>query len=188
LKETNFIPHYLIDSEVNIYLKIKENPQAAKLVMEYPPLDSFNETELIWTEGLYGLEGDFYLGQLNKEKQKHGRGYYYWATLDQYYVGYWRWDKMDIRGSSCKKGIIRYLGEMKDDRFEGEGKKYFSNGDHYEGCFLNDKCHGKGVYFWSNGCSWDGEFSNGLLNGKGTYRVKQGQEVQIEYKDSKVVN
>jgi len=165
----------------------KENKKEVELIMEYPPHHSISETDLKWSITMYGTEGDFYLGQLNKAKQRHGRGYYYWVATDQYYVGYWREGKKDIKGTISIKGKISYIGDMKENNKEGEGKYYYPGGDHFEGGFLNNQMHGKGVYFWSNGCSWNGEFSNGKFNGKGTYRNKQGQEYPMEYKDSKVV-
>ena len=39
----------------------------------------------------------------------------------------------------------------------------------YEGDFVNDKYEGNGKYIWEDGDIYIGQFKNGLRNGKGTY-------------------
>ena len=68
-----------------------------------------------------------------------------------------------------------YKGEYKDNKPNGKGIKYYSNGNIlYEGNFINGKFDGKGKYYYDNGMYFIGEYKNGLRNGKGIQYYKNG--------------
>ena len=55
----------------------------------------------------------------------------------------------------------------------------YANGDKYVGEFRDDKYNGQGTYTYANGDKYVGEWRDGLPNGQGTYtsadgRVKEG--------------
>ena len=55
-----------------------------------------------------------------------------------------------------------YDGEFVNDKFEGNGKYIYENGEYYIGQWLNDHRHGKGIKYYKNGnIKYDGEFVNG---------------------------
>ena len=68
-----------------------------------------------------------------------------------------------------------YKGEYKDNKPNGKGIKYYSNGNIlYEGNFINGKFDGKGKYYYDNGMYFIGEYKNGLRHGKGIQYYSNG--------------
>lgn len=68
----------------------------------------------------------------------------------------------------------KYIGEFKNNEFNGYGKYYHLANDKYKGFFyegewLNNKRHGVGTVIWPNGNKYVGEQKNGQLHGFGTY-------------------
>ena len=63
----------------------------------------------------------------------------------------------------------RYVGEMQNGQFHGQGAYCFSNGNEYEGRFHEGKYHGNGVYKFSSGERYEGEFRDGKFHGDGNY-------------------
>ena len=49
---------------------------------------------------------------------------------------------------------------MDHNKFNGQGKYTFKNGDNYEGQFTNDRFNGKGVLRHASGFALAGTFSN----------------------------
>jgi hypothetical protein len=45
----------------------------------------------------------------------------------------------------------RYVGEIQNGQFHGQGTYFFSNGNEYEGAFHEGKYHGKGVFKFARG-------------------------------------
>lgn len=54
-----------------------------------------------------------------------------------------------------------YIGQSKNGKAHGMGKKVFANGDEYYGRFEDGKMHGEGVCKYANGDVYDGEYMNG---------------------------
>ena len=63
----------------------------------------------------------------------------------------------------------RYVGEIQNCQFNGQGTYFFSNGNDYEGAFAEGKYHGQGVYKFASGERYEGEFRNGKFHGHGVY-------------------
>ena len=54
-----------------------------------------------------------------------------------------------------------YEEEFANNKFEGEGKYYFENGEIYIGNFKNDRFHGQGMIIKIDGSvKYEGEFVN----------------------------
>jgi len=51
------------------------------------------------------------------------------------------------------------VGEWKDGKLHGQGKRTFANGEYYEGNWLNDSLEGLGSYVTNFG-SYSGSFHN----------------------------
>lgn len=49
------------------------------------------------------------------------------------------------------------MGEYKENRLNGVGAYFFSNGEVYQGQLWNDRFHGNGTYYWTNGAKYIGE-------------------------------
>ena len=75
----------------------------------------------------------------------------------------------------CKVRIInsqfgnKYIGEKKNNKKEGLGILYYSNGTRYEGEWKNDKKEGYGIFYYSSGDKYEGEFRNDKKDGIGIY-------------------
>jgi hypothetical protein len=63
------------------------------------------------------------------------------------------------------RGVVEYVGSMKDGKRNGTGIAYLTNGDKYEGEWKGGKQNGNGVYTCRNGVVYKGVFLDGLLNG-----------------------
>ena len=79
----------------------------------------------------------------------------------------------------------RYVGEIQNGQFHGQGTYFFSNGNEYEGAFHEGKYNGQGVYKFASGERYEGEFRNGKFNGKGTYSWSDGNKFEGVFKDDK---
>ena len=74
-----------------------------------------------------------YEGDLNKDGEKHGQGFYRWPN-GRTYVGEWYRNQMD-----------------------GEGVESWPNGSRYQGQFQANKRHGHGTFTWSDGRQYSGK-------------------------------
>ncbi len=68
-----------------------------------------------------------------------------------------------------------YDGEVVDEKFNGKGIFYYTNGDKYDGEWVNDKKHGKGTQYYANGDKYDGEWADDVEHGNGVYTKANGQ-------------
>ncbi len=63
----------------------------------------------------------------------------------------------------------RYVGQIQNGHFHGQGTYFFSNGNEYEGTFRKGKYHGQGVFKFASGERYEGEFREGKFHGYGVY-------------------
>lgn len=62
----------------------------------------------------------------------------------------------------------KYVGEWKDDRYNGFGILYYANGNvWYIGEWENGESHGLGIFYYSNGRRYEGEWVRNELHGQG---------------------
>jgi hypothetical protein len=76
----------------------------------------------------------------------------------------------------------KYVGEFKDDKFNGKGTHTFSNGEKYVGEFKDDKRNGRGTYTYPDGEKYVGEFKDGKPHGQVTWTRATGVYVG-QFKD-----
>ena len=91
-----------------------------------------------------------YEGELNRKKQKHGKGFFRWSD-----------------GSY-------YNGEYHHDKRHGEGRFLWANGETYEGRYVEDERTGSGVYRWPDGSIYEGSFFKGKRHGFGSFTSFDG--------------
>jgi hypothetical protein len=84
------------------------------------------------------------------------------------------WDSGN-RSVIIESGISGFDGTIIDGKREGYGTYIFKNGDKYVGEFRNDLFNGNGVFIWNDGARYDGQWKNGLKNGEGDYILKNGE-------------
>ncbi len=71
-----------------------------------------------------------------------------------------------------ENGKMTYTGTVVNNRFNGQGKLTYPNGDTYEGQFEDGVFSGQGTFKSSIGWSYVGEFKKGLADGKGVLTAK----------------
>ena len=154
-------------------------------INELKPLNQKIENKLRFFEK-NGIE-DVYIGQVNEKEKKYGRGALI-RNNGNYFVGYWKDDKMNGQGYEYNKnGEEICSGEYKSGALNGQGKKIYEDGTRYEGAFLDGKEDGMGIYYFKDGTNWKGNSKNGLKNGKGTFTDAQGNKSDMEYKNNQRV-
>jgi hypothetical protein len=65
------------------------------------------------------------------------------------YIGEWRVDKEWVKhgvGKLCWVDGSYYMGEFKNDKFDGKAKMYYGRGDYYEIMFRDNLMDGEGTY------------------------------------------
>ena len=82
--------------------------------------------------------------------------------------------------------IHNYEGDLTDNKPNGYGTAYYSNGDIYEGDWENGKRHGIGTYTWSNGKKYAGQWKNDQKDGQGTFYWPYGDELIGEFKNDMI--
>lgn len=71
--------------------------------------------------------------------------------------------------------IQSYDGELdEDDRYNGQGRAIFTNGNSFNGAWLHGVMHGQGIFTWNDGTIYRGPFVNGRIHGKGSLRWPSG--------------
>ena len=144
----------------------------------------------------YFANGDFYFGDF-KNGRFHGDGMKYTYKNKSSEYGVWK-------NNVCKKTIIciaeekistnytkrnqyihKYIGQLKDGKYNGEGTYYFANGDRYEGQWKDDKRNGQGTHYYADGHKYVGQWKDDKYDGQGTLFWADGQKYVGQWKDGK---
>jgi len=108
----------------------------------------------------------------------------------------WKWlcvcltrtfDKQEIKnGFGCYVSVlseIRFEGEFKENKKEGVGRIWWSNGDRYVGDWKRDSKDGFGFMLWENGDRYEGHWKNDLRDGPNAkYSYANGGLFRGEYR------
>lgn len=83
----------------------------------------------------------------------------------------------------------KYVGEVKDGKYEGRGTFYWNDGDIYIGEYKNNLKHGQGKMFYKNNykkfMKYEGEYKYGMLEGYGKMYYKDGYIYEGNFKNAK---
>lgn len=77
---------------------------------------------------------------------------------------------------SSTGNLVRYFGEVNNNKANGRGVGIWSTGGYYYGFWKNNFRHGKGVYIWKNGDKYDGDFYDDQREGYGIYYWTSGEK------------
>ena len=80
----------------------------------------------------------------------------------------------------------KYVGEFRDNKYDGQFTVTYTDGEKYVGEFRDNKKHGQGISTWPDGTKFVGEFRNGKRHGQGTYTFADGDEYVGEFRDDKM--
>ena len=136
----------------------------------------------------YGIK---YLGGINTEKKKNGRGVLFKGN--KYYVGFFNNDLpigiFDIYDEKMKK---KFSGEIDNNcNFKQNSNitVYYSNGNIYNGQYSNNNPNGFGTLYFEDNSSWCGNFINGKFEGDGKFFFLNGCISQIvKYKENNIIS
>ena len=71
----------------------------------------------------------------------------------------------------------KYIGEFKNNKFNGQGTAILDNGDKYVGEFKDDEFNGQGTFIYANGHKYIGSFKDDKRNGLGTLYAVNGSVI-----------
>ena len=106
---------------------------------------------------------------------------------DGKYVGEFKNDMREGRGTMYWFDGVRYEGSWKNDQTEGKGIIFYTDGARYEGDFKADKMEGRGIMYLANGSRYEGEFKDGKMEGKGVIYVSNGDREMGDYVNNEKV-
>jgi hypothetical protein len=162
---------------------MKEHSDLMHLIIDINPIPE--DDSLDWTKQVF--DNGFYIGQINSDRNRHGRGVFYWTSDKSCYAGYYSNNVKDKWGKYLNAELKTiYEGGYLNGNKSGHGVWCFNNGDRYEGIWEDDKRHGTGVYIWKDGSKWDGIFVKGAFNGKGWYYPESGDPWEVEYVNGQI--
>lgn len=106
-----------------------------------------------------------------------------------HYVGEVKNEKANGEGIALFETGSRYEGMWKNNMRHGKGTFYWPDGEYYIGEYSEDQRSGKGTYYWANGEKFTGQWADDQRNGKGTFYGKEGEIIaQGTWKDDELVN
>ena len=125
----------------------------------------------------------YYKGGFNKKGQCHGQGI--WIKDFNVYIGNFKNDEFDGTGLFITEQGDYYFGQWKNSQYNGYGSIVVSKKLVYRGFFKNGKKEGFGEEQYPDGDYYDGAFYNGEKNGRGTYLFSDGTNYDGYFKNSK---
>jgi len=119
----------------------------------------------------------------DKEELKEGYGTTASTPNEAKYEGEFKENKKNGVGRIWWSNGDRYLGEWKNDSKDGFGFMMWENGDKYEGTWKNDLRDGdKAKYIYANGGIYDGNYLNDERHGTGAYIWPDGDQFHGAWK------
>jgi hypothetical protein len=76
---------------------------------------------------------------------------------------------------------VRYLGQVKNGKANGNGVGLWDSGSFYEGEWSSNMRHGKGTFEWADGEKYEGNYLNDQRSGFGKYYWKNGERYEGEW-------
>ena len=108
-----------------------------------------------------------------------------WQDDGHKYVGEFKDDLFNGQGTYTYPSGREYNGQFSGGNFSGIGTMSWPDGTKYVGEFKDDKFNGQGTFTYPDGTKYVGEFKDDLFNGQGTYTQPDGTKYVGEFKDDK---
>ena len=122
-------------------------------------------------------DGGVYLGNW-KNDRRDGRGTYAWPDGKEY-IGDWKEGIIEGAGRVTWPDGREYIGPWRDGRIHGRGSlTWYQNGvpaQVYEGRWAEGKAEGLGNMTFEDGSAYNGGWSEGAANGNGSYTWPDGR-------------
>jgi hypothetical protein len=142
-------------------------------------------------QGTFTLgDGSVYKGDFHDDEIE-GHGTRTWPN-GAVYIGEFKLGEMDGEGELIggpgsllpqdSSSTWNYLGHWRQNRREGPGILYFTNGDRYEGLFHNHRQHDEaGALYCANGDVYEGGWEAGERSGGGRYTSRSGDTYEGQW-------
>ena len=125
----------------------------------------------------------YYYGGYNKKGQCHGKGI--WVKDFNIYIGNFKNDAFDGTGLFITEQGDYYFGQWKNSEYNGYGSLIVGQKLVYRGFFKNGKKEGFGEETYPDGDYYDGAFYDGEKNGRGNYLFSDGSDYTGYFRNSK---
>ena len=170
---------------------LNHNYYAQKIIKLYTPqLDDIqyeidvkykdiNPIKVLDPEG--GIQ--YYKGGFNRQGQCHGKGI--WIKDYNIYIGNFRNDEFNGTGLFITQLGDYYFGNWKNSQCNGYGSLMMDKKLVFQGTFKNSKKEGYGEERYPDGDIYKGAFYEGEKNGKGQYIFADGSRYDGNFKNSK---
>jgi hypothetical protein len=123
---------------------------------------------------LFKKDKTIYKGSWNFQGKKEGFGIFYDSGGNKY-IGEWKDDQFDGKGRLISINGDCYEGDFKSGIIEGSGMLISKEGGYnYLGEFKNNKFHGKGKIIYDDNTTYEGNFSKGYMEGEGNLLFRDG--------------
>lgn len=176
---------------ISSFCECSDNYSNEELNKQTSHLSNINQTDNnkndIDYKKLEYLDGSVYIGFVNSQGLKHGKGKLSLVIGTTYEGGFIN-DKYHGEGILTNENGYVYKGEFSDGMMNGKGtlymgynnyyegmwknnskcgvgKEVYPDGTVYEGCFEDNKKHNKGRLIKPNSDVYEGEFNNDVMHG-----------------------
>jgi hypothetical protein len=126
--------------------------------------------------------GELYIGEIDSDFQKNGKGIYYYTESGDIYYGDFEKDEKTGRAEIYSANGDIYIGYIENGKKNGEG--YFiwgDDGSSYFGTFSDNMKNGFGIYNFADGSVYEGEYVNDIKQGKGKFTWANGDSYEGDY-------
>ncbi len=162
-------------SSIQLTLQLKEeleqyklvNDKSAQLIFVHESEIESLKSKSASTEKLLYKQRDSLLSNFEKERKK---------LLSNR-------DSDTLSFKSSKNHLVRFYGQMSNNKANGIGSATWSTGGYYFGMWKDNMRNGNGLYCWKDGECYEGEFLNDKRNGIGKYLWNDGSKYEGSWKN-----
>ena len=170
LKEKMLKSNIIINSVTKEYLNhlIEKNPKAPSIIEIY-------ESQI---KSLYNsVKHENYLPPLELKNRNDGNSVEYYEG-EYSSTGEFNGMGIHIFDSNCI-----YIGQFKNDQYNGKGLLISSDGNSLYGDFVDGECNGKGHLMMDGQLDYEGQFNNNQKNGFGVEKYIDGSKYEGNFVD-----
>jgi hypothetical protein len=128
-----------------------------------------------------GSEGNLFIGEVNGDLQRHGKGLYFFENTGDIYFGDFAYGEKTGEAAILFSHGGSYAGQVMGGMKSGEGVFSWADGSSYSGGFLNNMKNGRGRYYFDNGSIYEGDWVDGVREGQGIFWFLSGDMYEGEF-------
>jgi hypothetical protein len=128
---------------------------------------------------------DFFYEGMYKNSQRHGHGTLANRITGFKYVGQFKDDLFEGEGNATWQDGSKYSGQWSDGQKCGKGEFTSADGVKYAGEWKDGHRQGYGVQEYEDGGLYNGMWSNGVCGGQGTYTFTDGSRYSGSWRNGR---